>query len=86
MVTKERTKIDPGNFVEEVKALILRGFPDAEFDVYKVDPKEYRIDVYGDFDDMFDILELTSDRVVDILVDHDIYIGVSPLGPRRRDD
>ena len=64
--------------IEEIKQLVLGRFPDAEFEVRRVDGKNYRIEVIADFENMFDILDLTSDRATDILVDHDIYIGVTP--------
>ena len=70
-------------FIEEIKDTIRQRYPDAEFTVYKKDRKNYRIDVVGSFDDMFDVLELISRRRTDMLVDHDIYIGVTPL-PRDR--
>jgi hypothetical protein len=82
MVT-QRARPVAEDFVEEIQATILKKFPDAEFTVYKKDRKNYRMDVVGSFDDMFDVLDLTSERVVDILVDHDIYIGITPI-PRDR--
>lgn len=81
MVTQKLKSAE--DFIEELKATILAKFPDSELTVYKKDRKNYRIDVVGSFDDMFDVLDLTSDRVTDILIDHDIYIGVTPL-PRDR--
>jgi len=68
--------------VDEIKALILARFPHAELVVHHAGPKEYRIDVFADFDSGFDVLRLTSERVTDILTDTGIYIGVSPVGPK----
>lgn len=81
MVTqKTRTAED---LIEELKSTILAKFPDSEFTVYKQDDKNYRMDVVGNFGDMLDVLDLTSERATDILIDHDIYIGVIPT-PRSR--
>jgi hypothetical protein len=66
------------DLIGEIKQLVLQRFPDAEFEVRRIDRKNYRIEVIADFENMFDILDLTSDRATDILVDHDIYIGVTP--------
>lgn len=68
--------------VDEIKGLILARFPDAELVVHHAGPKEYRIDVFADFDSGFDVLRLTSERVTDILTDTGIYIGVSPVGSK----
>jgi hypothetical protein len=81
MVTQRKSgKAAP--YIEELKTLVLTRYPDAEFEVERIGPTEYDICVYGDHDDMFDILEVTSERATDILVDHDIFIHVLPLGRR----
>ena len=83
MVTQRRSRSAVKGFIDELQALVRARFPDAEFEVEKVEPKEeYYIHVYGDFEDTYDVLDLTSDRATDILVDHDIFIHVLPLGRR----
>ncbi len=69
----------PEEFVEELKGVVLRRFPDAQFRVFRKNGKEYRIHAIAEFDSMFDVLDLTADRTTDILVDHGIYVGVLPI-------
>ncbi len=67
------------DYVQEIKEILLRRFPDAEFKVYRKSRKEFRVHVTADFENLFDVLDLTSNRTTDILVDADIYIGVTPI-------
>lgn len=85
MVVRPKSGLSPQELVDEIMALVRTRFPDAELVVHNAGPKEYRIDVFADFDSGFDVLRLTSERVTDILTDTGIYIGVSPVGPRVRD-
>ncbi len=82
MAVHPKAKPSPQEYVDEIKALITARFPDAELVVHHAGPKEYRIDVFADFDSGFDVLRVTSERVTDILTDSGIYIGVSPIGPK----
>ncbi len=69
----------PEDYVEEIKALIMRRYPDAEFRVQELRPREFVIDVVGDFEDSYKVSRLTSGRRTDILVDHDVWITVMPI-------
>ena len=82
MVTQRRARPSAADHIEELKDLVRTRFPAAEFEVSRVADREYRIRVFGDFDNMDDVLDLTSERATDILVDHDIFIHVLPLGRR----
>jgi hypothetical protein len=82
MATQHRIKRTAEDYAEELKALIRRGFPDAEFEFYKRAPKEYDLDVYGDFGDMRSVDKLIRDRPTDILLESGIHIHVLPLGRR----
>jgi hypothetical protein len=73
-------------FAEELKSIIRVRFPEAEFDFYKRPRREYDLHVYGDFNEMFDVLDLTSERTTDFLVDSGIHIHVLPLGRRSDSD
>jgi hypothetical protein len=84
VVTQRVTKTPVRDYVEELKALVRARFPKAEFEVNRVGVREYNVRVYGDFEDMDQVLDLTSERATDILVDHDIFIHVLPLGRRIR--
>ena len=86
MAIERNTKRTAEEYAEELKQLIRRGFPDAEFEFYKRAPKEYDLDVYGDFKDMIAIERLISDRPTDILLESGIHIHVLPLGRRPNDD
>ena len=67
------------DYVQEIKAIVRRRFPDAEFNVHRLKPDEYRMEVIADAEDAFDILDLTSERSTDILVDTGIWIVVTPI-------
>lgn len=73
------------NYVKELQALVLDRFPDARFRLFKVADNEYRLHAIADFKSLFDILDLTSDRTTDILVDSGIYVGVTPITPEEAD-
>ena len=65
--------------VAEVCALIQATFPDAQF---QVSPNtEHRgaiVEVYTDSDDVFAVLDVVSERRVDLLVGEDIAIRIWP--------
>jgi hypothetical protein len=82
MVTQRRVRPSAADHIEELKGLIRTRFPVAEFEISRVGAREYRLRVFGDFHDMDDVLDLTSERATDILVDHDVFIHVLPLGRR----
>ena len=69
------------DYVEELQALVRSRFPEARFRLYKVGNNEYRLHAIAEFKSLFDILDLTSDRTTDILVDSGIYVGVTPMSP-----
>jgi hypothetical protein len=86
MAVERKLKRTAEDYAEELKQLIRRGFPDAEFEFYKRAPKEYDLDVYGDFESMMSIERLISDRPTDILLESGIHIHVLPLGRRQDPD
>ncbi len=67
------------DYVQEIKSIVQQRFPDAEFNVHRLKRDEYRIEVIADVEDAFDILDLTSERSTDILVDTGIWIVVTPI-------
>lgn len=83
MATQNKTRRTAEDYAEELKQLIRRGFPDAEFEFHKRAPKEYDLDVYGDFRDMRSVDRLITDRPTDILLESGIHIHVLPLGRRQ---
>ncbi len=82
MAIQRKLKRSAEDYAQELKELIRRGFPDAEFEFYKRSPKEYDLDVYGDFEDMMSVERLILDRPTDILLESGIHIHVLPLGRR----
>jgi hypothetical protein len=86
MAVERKTKRTAEAYAEELKQLIRRGFPDAEFEFHKRASKEYDLDVYGDFNEMWPIFRLISDRPTDILLESGIHIHVLPLGRRPSHD
>jgi len=74
------------DYAEELKSIIRARFPEAEFEFYKRPRREYDLHVYGGFEEMFDVLDLTAERTTDILVDSGIHIHVLPLCRRSNSD
>ncbi|HVP04580.1 MAG TPA: HEPN domain-containing protein [Dehalococcoidia bacterium] len=64
--------------IEELEALIRGRFPEAAFDVWRTGPKDYRLTAYIPRSDFGRITRALSDRLVDILVDDDIWIVAMP--------
>jgi hypothetical protein len=81
MAVARKQKRTAEEYAEEIKALVRTRFPEAEFEFYKRPGREYDLYVLIDFDDLFDILDLTSPRTTDILIDTGMHIHVLPLGP-----
>ena len=79
MVVAKKDRALPDDYIEDIKDRVRHRFPDAEFRVHQLKPLEYRIDVIADFEDSFDILDLTSERESDILVDTGIWIVTLPI-------
>jgi len=83
MAIARKQKRTADEYVDELKSIIRARFPEAEFDFYKRPRREFDLHVYGDFDEMFDVLDLTAERTTDILVESGIHIHVLPLGRRQ---
>jgi hypothetical protein len=84
-MTRQR-KRTAEEYADELKQLIRRGIPDAEFEFYKRAPKEYDLDVFGGFTEMWPVLDLVGDRTTDILLESGIHIDVLPLGRKSNHD
>jgi hypothetical protein len=66
--------------IAEVQATIKAAFPEATFKVYQgTDPEGIYIDAYTRADDGFEILDLISERLVDVCVEEGLGIYVVPL-------
>jgi hypothetical protein len=64
----------------EVQAIIKTAYPEAEFQIAcGEDPVGIYIDAYTDAVDGFCVLDLVSDRLVDLNVDEGLPIHVIPL-------
>lgn len=69
-----------GRHVEDLRALILEAFPDAEFVVYEGDdPVGVYLAVVRDGADGFDVLERVSDWLTDLLLDEGVVVHVVPV-------
>jgi len=82
MAIQKTTRKQADSYIDELEHVILRRFPDAEFEVRRRDPYEYDLLVYGNFDDMTDVHDVIKDRPTDILLESGIHIRVLPLGRR----
>lgn len=69
-------------FVDEIKGRLLEKFPDCDFELVELGPKDYRLVVRGSFRDDVDVQNLLDGRTTDILVDHDIWIVILAEGKR----
>jgi uncharacterized protein (UPF0332 family) len=63
-------------FIDEIKSLILEKFPDCDFELIELGPRDYRVIVRGSFQDDVDVRDILDGRSNDILVDHGIWIVV----------
>ena len=50
MTTKSRARRSAEKYADELIELIRRGFPEAEFELYRRGAGEYDLDVYGEFE------------------------------------
>ncbi len=76
MPTARETRRKAKAFVDEIKGLLTKEFPDCEFLLIERSPKDYRLIVRGSFRDDVDIQDVLDGRTTDILVDHDIWIVI----------
>jgi hypothetical protein len=66
--------------IDEVQAVIKAAFPEAVFQVHRGDdPEGIYIDAYTKAENGFDVLDLISDRLVDLCVEAWLGIYVVPL-------
>jgi hypothetical protein len=66
--------------IAEVQATIKAAFPEAKFKVSQgTDPGGIYIDAYTRADDGFEVLDLISERLVDLCVEKGLGIYVAPL-------
>jgi len=86
VTTKSRARRSAEKYADELIELIRRGFPEAEFELYRRGAGEYDLDVYGEFEDSLPVEELIGDRPTDILLESGIHIHVLPLGRRLKRD
>ena len=74
--------LDPAvrRHVEDLRQVILRAFPAADLRVYAGDdPVGLYVAVISDTEDGFDVLELVSDRLADLLVEEGVALHVVPV-------
>lgn len=65
---------------EENCAVITRQFPEAVFRIYpNAKDRSAIVEAFTDAGSAFDVLDLVSERLVDILVEEDIDIHVHPF-------
>ena len=86
MTIKGKSKRSAKEYADELSDLIRRGFPEAEFELYRRGAGEYDLDVYGEFEDSLPVEKLIGDRPTDILLESGIHIHVLPLGRRPNRD
>jgi hypothetical protein len=78
---QRKTKRSADEYADDLKQIVLKHFPDAQFELHRARAKEYDLVVINkSLDDLFDVLPISSKRVEDILVESGIHIHVIPLG------
>jgi hypothetical protein len=71
--------------IAEMKHLILQHFPEATFDIGPgEDPVGMYLTATVDREDLWDLIDLCSDRLVDLQVDEGIPLYVIPSRPLAR--
>jgi hypothetical protein len=66
--------------IGEIKQLILSGFPEATFSVgYGDDPFGVYIDAVVDVEDRFEVMDLYTDRLVDMQIEDELPLHVLVL-------
>lgn len=74
MKTKQIKK--PEDFLEEVKQTILKHYPDVDFRVKRRGERDFTLEVYGDYPEMWSVSECLDYMTIDTLVDDDVWIVV----------
>ncbi len=69
---------NPEDYVELVKEKILETYPDMKFETYRRGPRDFTLEVVGDLEDMWDVQDVLGALKADILVQHDVWIVLSP--------
>jgi uncharacterized protein (UPF0332 family) len=69
----------PQAFLEDVKAKILENYPDVYFRVKRRGERDFTLEVFGDYPEMWSVRECLGDMTIDTLVDHDVWIVVLGL-------
>lgn len=81
--TDRAVKARAKRLIEEVQQIILRKYPDREFEVSEFGPRDYRLIVRGGTGDLEGIHEALDGRTTDILVDHDVWIVIRAESKRQ---
>ena len=71
--------------IDELKALILGAYPDAKFEIFRLGPKDYRLNAAIDAKSFSRLDKALASRTTDILVDDDLWIVVIPRRPANGD-
>ena len=66
------------DYVGVIKHKILETYPDLDFQIIKRGPREFTLRILGDLEDMWDVQDAAGDLQSDILVQHDVWIHLSP--------
>ena len=77
MKTKQRKP--PEAFLEDAKAEIRENYPDVDFRVKRRGGRDFTLEVYGDYPEMWSVSECLGYMTIDTLVDHDVWIVVLGL-------
>ena len=78
------TRTKARELIRDIEERILGKFPEAEFEIIELGASNYRLSVWGDFEDYLDLMPLLNQppSKTDILIDHGIRIVVLALGRR----
>jgi uncharacterized protein (UPF0332 family) len=76
----------PVDYVDLIENKILETYPDLDFEIIKLKPREFTLRIFGDLEDMWDVQDAAGGLQSDILVQHDVWIHLSPKRRHPEDD
>ena len=76
----------PVDYVDLIKEKIVETYPDLDFAIIERGTREFTLRILGDLDDMWDVQDAAGDLQSDILVQHDVWIHLSPKRRRSEDN
>lgn len=78
-VMRVKTTLEPEEIVEKARDRILESYPDVTFKVKRRNTRDFTLEVYGKYPEMWSVSDCLGDMIIDALVDDDVWIVVLGL-------